>query len=130
MAFRIRNKQGCLALLAFLFILIFGIAYLIHSSLVWIGVVPVGLMVLMLIIAALPIKRKITPQKWADELEKHLLGTDGPYGWDNATSITLHDKRMENLRARLIPDFDTLETPEKREEFRQIIEALRRGEVP
>lgn len=85
---------------------------------------------LMLVVAALPIKRKISPQEWAKELERHLLGTDGAYGWDDATSVRLADQRLENLRSRLVPDFDQLNTPEKREELRQIIDALRRGEVP
>jgi hypothetical protein len=84
----------------------------------------------MLLVAALPIKRKITPQQWADELEEHLLGTEGSWGWDDATSISLADKRLENLRRRLVPDFDLLDTPEKTDQFRRIIEALRRGEVP
>jgi hypothetical protein len=83
----------------------------------------------MLLIAALPTKRKITPQAWADELEKHLLGTEGPYDWDDATSVRLADERLENLRCRL-SDFDMLVTTERREELRQIIEALRRGEIP
>ena len=83
----------------------------------------------MLAVAALPIRRKITPQEWAIDLEKHLLGTEGPYDWDDATSVTLADERLESLRSRVLHDFHMLDTPEKREEFRQII-ALRRGEVP
>ena len=82
------------------------------------------------VIAAFGGKRKITPQEWANDLEKHLLGTEAPFGWDDATSVTLADERMERLRSRLMHEFDTLTTLEKREEFRSIIEALRRGEVP
>jgi len=125
MAFR---GWGCVGLFAFLFVPGLVLAYLLHSTW-WIVATPLGLIILMLAVAALPIKRKITPQKWADELEKHLLGTDGPYGWDDATSVTLADPQLENLRSRLY-DFDQINTPEKREEFRQIIEALRRGEIP
>jgi hypothetical protein len=95
----------------------------------WLFIGPVMVVVLMFVTAALPIRRKITPQKWADELEKHLLGTDGAFGWDDAISVRLADKRLEKLRLRL-SEFDSLGTPEKREELRQIVEALRRGEVP
>ena len=129
MARRLSNRLGCLALLAFLSVPGFLAAYFLHSP-VWLVVMPAILVILMLVVAALPIKRKITSQQWADELEKHLLGTGGAYGWDDATSVTLADERLESLRLRLVPDFDLLNTPEKREEFRQIIEALRRGEVP
>jgi len=41
------------------------------------GYVPLGIIALALFIAALPIKRKVTPEEFADELERHLLGTGG-----------------------------------------------------
>lgn len=106
----------------------FIVAYFTHST-VWVLITPFVAVLLMLGLAALPIKRKITPQRWADQLEKHLLGTEGPYDWDDATSVMLDDERMENLRGRLV-DFDVLNTPQKREELRRIIETLRRGEIP
>jgi len=129
MALHLSGRQGCLYLLAFLLASGFLAAYFLHST-AWLIVTPAVLVILMLLIAMLPIKRTITPQKWADKLEKHLLGTDGAWGWDDATSVRLADERLENLRSRLIPHFDLLNTPEKRDEFRCIIEALRRGEVP
>ena len=119
---------GCLFLLAFLFVPGFLAAYFLHSR-VWLVVTPAALVALMLVVAALPIKRRITPKQWADQLEKHLLGTEGTYGWDDAVGVRLSDPRLENLRSRL-SDFDLLNTPEKREEFQKIIEALRRDEVP
>jgi hypothetical protein len=91
----------------------------------------VFLISLILAVAAWPFKgREVTPQQWANELETHLLGTGSPYDWDDATSIALADERLEKLRGRLVPDFDRLDTPEKTEHLRKIIEALRRGEVP
>ncbi len=92
--------------------------------------VPLILVLLMCVVAAFGGKRKVTPQAWADELEKHLLGTGGPYHWDDTTSVTLADERLESQRYRRILDFDVLDTAEKRKEFQQIIEASRRGEVP
>jgi len=97
---------------------------------IWLFATLAVLVILMLAVAALPIKRKVSPQQWANELEKHLLGTDGAYGWDDATSVTLADELLESLRRRLIPEFNMLTTQQKKEEFRQIIESLRRGEFP
>ena len=125
---RLSNGWGYVLFLAYLLVPGLVAAYFLHSY-SWILIGPGFMVVLMLIIAALPIKRKITPQAWADDLEKHLLGTEGPYDWDDATSVRLADERLENLRCRL-SDFDTLATPEKREELRQIVEALRRGDIP
>lgn len=84
---------------------------------------------LMLALAALPIKRKVTPQQFADELERHLLGTEGPYDWDDTTSVTIADERLERLRCTL-SKYDGLALEADREELRGIIVALRRGEIP
>jgi hypothetical protein len=126
---RLSNGWGYVLFIGYLVVPGLIAGYFLHSS-SWILLGPLYMAGLMLVIAALPFWRKVTPQAWADELEKHLLGTEGPYDWDDATSVRLADKRLENLRRRLTPDFDMLETPEKREEFRQIIEALRHGEIP
>jgi hypothetical protein len=48
-------------------------AYFLHN-LAWLVVVPFGIIFLVLFIAALPLKRKVTPAQFADELESHLLG--------------------------------------------------------
>jgi hypothetical protein len=110
----------------------FTAASLLYSS-VWMFALAVSLIILMLAVAAwssrFP-KRAITPQQLADELETHLLGTGGPHDWDNTTSFAIADERLERLVCRLVPDFDRLDTPEKTEQLRQVIEVLRRGEVP
>ncbi len=71
-------------------------AYGIHS-LSWLVGVPFGLIVLMLVIAALPGKRQVTAEQFADELERHLLGTEGQWDWDDATSVRIADPRLEAL---------------------------------
>jgi hypothetical protein len=125
-----RFKRKGLAILAFVVTTLGLIAagYALHSK-VWILIIPLAVILLMLLIAALPIKKKITPQQFANLLEPHLLGTDGPWGWDDAISVALADERLELLRLSL-PKFDRLHTDELREELREIIAALRRGEVP
>jgi hypothetical protein len=102
--------------------------YFLHSV-IWMLLTPPLLIIAMLLVAALGPKRKLTPEQFADRLEKHLLGTEKPYGWDDTASVTLADERLTILQQSLFR-FDLLNTAEKREELRRIIEALRRGEVP
>ena len=74
-------------------------------------------------------KRKVSPEQLAEELEKHLLGIEGKWDWDDTTSIALADERLERIRLGL-PKFDLLTRPAVREELESIIAALRRGEFP
>ena len=99
-------------------------------DLVWLIVVPIGIIALALIVAALPSKgREVTPSQFADELERHLLGTGGPWDWDDTTSIRIADERLERVRWEL-PKFDSLTREEDKTELKAIIEALQRGELP
>ena len=93
-------------------------------------VVPFGIIVLAFFIAALPIKRKVTPEQFADELERHLLGTGGSWDWDDTTSVAIADPRLEEVRSRLGPNLDSLSHEKDKDELRSIIAALRRGELP
>jgi hypothetical protein len=104
-------------------------AYVLHN-LAWLVVVPFGIIVLALFVAALPIKRKVTPEQFADELERHLLGTGGSWDWDDTTSVAIADPRLEEVRSRLGPNLDSLSHEKDKEELRAIIAALRRGELP
>jgi len=104
-------------------------AYFVHSV-AWLVVVPFGIIVLALLVAALPIKRKVTPEQFADELERHLQGTGGPWDWDDTTSVAVADSRLEEVRLRLGPNLDSLSHEKDKDELRAIIAALRRGELP
>jgi AcrR family transcriptional regulator len=104
-------------------------AYALHN-LVWLAVVPFGIIVLALCIAALPIKRKVTREQFADELERHLTGTEGPWDWDDTTSVAIADPLIEEVRSRLGPNLDSLAHESDKDELRAIIAALRRGEQP
>jgi len=75
----------------------------------WLMIIPVAILVVGLTVAALPIKRKVTPERWALELEPHLLGTDGTFDWDDAISVRLTDPRLEALRLKM-SEFDSLPT--------------------
>jgi hypothetical protein len=101
-------------------------AYLMHS-LKWFVGVPFGIIVLMLFIAALPSKRHVTAEQFADELERHLLGTEGAWDWDDTTSVRIADPRLEALRLRLGENLDSLSRDQDKDELRAIIADLRRG---
>ena len=104
-------------------------AYVLHS-LAWLVIVPLGITVLAFFIAALPSKRKVTPEQFADELESHLLGTGGRWDWDDTISVTIADPRLEQVRSRLGTNLDSLSHEKDKDELRAIIAALRRGELP
>ena len=124
----LEGGKGCAVVLLFLFAPAIVSAFFLHSP-IWLFVVPAGIVVLALIIAALPLNRKVTPEQFADELEGHLLGTAGGWDWDDTTSIAVADEQLEQLR-RALPRFDSLKLQEDKDELKAIITALRRGEVP
>lgn len=128
MSFHLRGFQGCLLVVAVLVILAELVGYVTHST-VWAAIAPIALILVIVVIAALPIRKRMTPQQFAELLEPHVLGTDDAWSWDNATSVRLADERLERLRLRL-SKFDSLMSEESREELRRIIRALRQGEVP
>jgi hypothetical protein len=72
-------------------------------------------------------KRKVTPEQFAEKLEKHLLGTEGKWDWDDTTSMAIADERLERIR-RGLSKFDRLARSKDRDELGAIIAALRRGE--
>lgn len=103
-------------------------AAILHSA-VWLLVIPISLLALWAALGKWGPKRRVTPEQFADELERHLLGAGGPWDWDDTTSVGIDDERLDQLRAKL-PKFDSLMLEERRNEFVEIIAALRRGEVP
>jgi hypothetical protein len=104
-------------------------AFLFHGP-AWLVIVPLGIIALAVFIAALPSKRTVTPEEFADELESHVLGTGGPWDWDDTTSVAIGDPRLEEVRSRLGPNLDSLSNEKDKDELRAIIAALRRGELP
>jgi hypothetical protein len=97
MAIHLSGGSGYLVVLAVLFVPATIAAYLLNDP-KWLIIIPVGIVALTLAVAALPIRRKVTPKQWALELEPHLLGTDGTWDWDDATSVALADPRLEAIR--------------------------------
>jgi hypothetical protein len=128
MAIHLSGGSGCAGLLLVLYLPAILIAYFLKSA-IWLGIIPVGIIALALIVAAFPSKgRRVTAAQFADELERHLLGTGGPFDWDDTTSIRIADERLERIRWEL-QKFDSLAREEEKSELKAIIEALRRGRV-
>jgi hypothetical protein len=119
---------GCIGLIAL--ILPGVIAGLVLRSWAWGIGIPAVLIAIVGVIIAMRRKRRDTPQEWAVPLEKHLLGTESPYEWEEATSKPFADKKLENLRTRIAQEYKALDTSGKKEAFRRIVETLKRGEIP
>ncbi len=129
MRIRLNNGAGCVVLLGILVVPGLVAVRVFHSP-VWAILGPVAVVAVIIGIEALPLKRKVTPLEFADELECHLNGTDNDDGWDRTSSVKIAHPMLEEVRRSLSDRFDSLSNPEDREEFCQIIEALRRGEFP
>ena len=131
MAIRIRVGNGLGLLL--LIVVVFGPGLLVSTILHngwWAILLPIATVGAFLGIAALPIGRNISPEQYADELERHLRGEDNDDDWDRTGSVRLKNPRLEELRRSLPDSFDDLRTEEDRLSLARVIEALRRGELP
>jgi hypothetical protein len=62
-------------------------------------------------------------------LEIHLHGKEGPHDWDDTTSISIADLRLNQIRGELYK-FDSLAKEEDRVKLKALMEALRRGDIP
>lgn len=122
------NRLGCFFVLFVTFAPAIVTAYLWHSA--WSALlVPVGVILLLWASAIFGKKRTVTPKQLANELERHLLGTEGKWDWDDTTSIAIADERLERIRWDL-PKFDSLSEEKDKAELKAIIAALRSGSVP
>jgi hypothetical protein len=92
-------------------------------------VIPVGIVAAFLLRNRTAPKRNPTPEEFADKLERHLLGTEGKWDWDDITSYRVDDERLEQVRQGL-PRFDSLASEKDREELKALIAAIRRHELP
>jgi hypothetical protein len=128
MPIRLSFVRGWTILLLILFVPAGLAAYFLQSAM-WLIWIPLGIIALAAFVAALPIKSKITPEQFADGLERHLLGTDGMSGWDDTTSVAIADERLEQIRWGL-SKFDSLKDEKDRDELKALIAALRRREFP
>ena len=127
MGLRLNGGGGCVAFLAILVGPGLVAAYVTHSP-IWAFLGPFAVVAALLGIAGLPFKRKVTPEEFADELERHLVGMDSDDDWDRTSSVRISNPLLEEVRQSLSDRFDLLSTPEDREELKRLIEALRRGE--
>jgi hypothetical protein len=118
-------------LLLVLFVPAILMSYFLHSA-IWLVTIPLGIITVALLVGAFSPRTKprtVTPEQFADELERHLLGTEKKWDWDDITSLAIADERLERIRWAL-PKFDSLAQEKDKDELKAIIVALRRGELP
>jgi hypothetical protein len=66
----------------------------------------------------------ITASEVADIIEKHIQGTEGPWDWDDFTSVPIRDDRLDAIRVQCL-ELDYA-APERRvQQLRGILEGLR-----
>lgn len=128
MANRFTNRYGRTVLL-FLF---FGPAILVSylsRSLIWLILMPFATILVAFLVAAFKPKRKLTPDQFADELEKYLLRPKNEMYWDDVMCISVADERLERVLWQLWKlEFEPRE--KQNEELKAVIAAIRRGELP
>jgi hypothetical protein len=69
-------------------------------------------------------------EQLTDGLQRHLLGTEDRWDWNDANSVSKADLRMEQVESSLGPNLDALSHEKGKGELRAIMAALRRGELP
>jgi hypothetical protein len=67
-----------------------------------IGLVAVGVIILLLLVAAQPQRKPhhLTKEEVADEIEAFLNGAGGAFNWDDFCTFTLSDPELDKIRAR------------------------------
>jgi hypothetical protein len=125
------NRLGCA------FILLATFAPAIVTSYLWqsaagLHAFLLGVILVLLVSAIFGVfrrKRTVTPEQFADELERHLLGTEGKWDWDDTTTIAIADQRLERIR-RDLSKFDSLSDDKDKEELKALIAVIRSGNFP
>lgn len=79
----------------------FVTSILLHSA-AWGAVIAMGILVLMFVVAALPIKRKATREDVAKAIEDFVNGAGGPWDWDDFISCRIADEELEEVRIKCL----------------------------
>jgi hypothetical protein len=127
--------RGCAVVLLVLFLPAILTSFFLKSA-IWLIAVPIGIIVLTMTVAVLAallvivleIKSKLTPEQFADRLEKHLLFYTENRGTDDTLPSRIADERLERLALHIYTLDLRLETD--RNKVRAMIAVLRRGEIP
>jgi hypothetical protein len=79
-----------------------------------------------LLSAAARRRNRPTVSEVADKISRHADGTEGPYDWDEFTSVPIADRRLDAAVRRCI-QLDSIVLPEQRgRELKKIADELRR----
>src|SRR5882762_10203024 len=114
MAFHIQGGPACFAVILVMIVPGVIAAMLLHSAW-WLLGWPLCTLAILAALGRWGPKRRITPEKFADDLESHLIGTGSAGDWYRTTSVTIADERLDRLRRKL-QKFDSLALEERRNE--------------
>lgn len=67
---------------------------------------------------------KRSPTEVANIIERHIQGTEGPWDWDDFTSVPIADDRLDAIRIQCL-DLDAVFSEEKVRQLKRIAERLR-----
>jgi hypothetical protein len=129
-----RNRQVKLAKIAVVFLgLSIGIIFFLSAPHLWFLIILPAIVLGLIWLSVRDEPRfdgpYVTPQQLADELERSLFDTENQPDWDSVYSLQIRDRRLDQLRSSLMK-FDSSALNGREDELRDVIAALRRGEIP
>ena len=70
-------------------------------------------------------RNRLTAQQVEGIIERHLNENEGPWDWDDFTSLPIHDDYLDKIRLRCI-ELDSVPSFDRIPELKSILEELRR----
>jgi len=70
-------------------------------------------------------RNRLTTKQVAEIIEKHLDENEGPWDWDDFTSLPIYDDYLDKIRLRCI-ELDFVPYFERTPELKRILDELRR----
>ena len=71
-------------------------------------------------------RNRRTAEEVAHIVEKHLNENEGPWDWDEFTSLPIHDDYLDSIRLRCL-ELDYVPAFDRTPELKRTLEALREG---
>lgn len=128
MDFRVSKPLGCVLLVG----LLFGpgiFATYFSGSLIWLFAMPLATIVGLFVLANSLPKRNLTPDQFADELERRLSKLGDTMNLDDVLSISVADERLGRVLTQL-RELEYAPMEKQTEELKSAIAAIRRGDLP
>ena len=92
----------------------------------WVIVVVLGVPLLFFILTWITKwQNRLTSEQVENIVERHLNENEGPWDWDEFTSLPIHDDDLEKIRLRCI-ELDSVPSFDRVPELKRILEELRK----